>query len=46
LVADKGINELIQAFQKVAGETNEVKLLLVGAFETDLDPLVPETYMK
>jgi glycosyltransferase involved in cell wall biosynthesis len=31
LVADKGINELIQAFQKVAGETNEVKLL-VGAF--------------
>jgi glycosyltransferase involved in cell wall biosynthesis len=40
LVADKGINELIQAFQKVAGETNEVKLLLVGAFETDLDSLV------
>jgi glycosyltransferase involved in cell wall biosynthesis len=42
LVADKGINELIQAFQKVAGETNEVKLLLVGAFETDLDSLVRE----
>jgi glycosyltransferase involved in cell wall biosynthesis len=41
LVADKGINELIQAFQKVV-ETNEVKLLLVGAFETDLDPLVRE----
>jgi glycosyltransferase involved in cell wall biosynthesis len=43
LVADKGINELIQAFQKIAEETNGVKLLLVGAFEPDLDPLEPET---
>jgi hypothetical protein len=33
LVADKGINELIQAFQKIVEETNEVMLLLVGAFE-------------
>jgi glycosyltransferase involved in cell wall biosynthesis len=31
LVADKGINELIQAFQKVA-ETNEVKLLISWGF--------------
>lgn len=43
LVGDKGINELIQAFQKLAAESNRVKLLLVGPFESDLDPLTPET---
>jgi len=39
LVGDKGINELIAAFKKL---TNS-KLLLVGAYEHDLDPLTPET---
>lgn len=43
LVGDKGINELMQAFQKIGTETNRVKLLLVGPFEPDLDPLSPET---
>ena len=43
LVGDKGINELIQAFQQLSGESAAVKLLLVGPFEADLDPLRPET---
>tara|TARA_R110002049_G_scaffold293219_7_gene478116 strand:- start:1120 stop:2268 length:1149 start_codon:yes stop_codon:yes gene_type:complete len=39
LVADKGINELILAFKKLAALKTNVKLLLVGTFETELDPL-------
>ena len=39
LVADKGINELILAFKKLAAIKKNVKLLLVGTFETELDPL-------
>lgn len=41
LVKDKGINELIEAFQNI--NRNDVKLLLVGNFEHDLDPLLPQT---
>lgn len=41
LVGDKGINELISAFSQL--ETPNSKLLLVGPFETELDPLQPET---
>lgn len=41
LVKDKGINELVQAFSKFKEEN--VKLLLVGPFEEDLDPLQLET---
>lgn len=46
LVGDKGINELVQAFSKLCSSSNgfeNTKLLLVGPFETDLDPLLPET---
>jgi len=43
LVKDKGINELIAAFEKLQKEISNSKLLLVGVFETDLDPLFPET---
>lgn len=46
LVGDKGINELVEAFQKLelADEINSMpKLLLVGPFESDLDPLESET---
>ncbi|MFV8345397.1 glycosyltransferase family 4 protein [Flavobacterium sp. ZB4P13] len=46
LVGDKGINELIRAFQKIAVEINPVKLLLVGSFESDLDPLAAETLQE
>lgn len=41
LVGDKGINELIEAFFKLP--TPNTKLLLVGPFESELDPLQPET---
>lgn len=43
LVGDKGINELMQAFKMISSEIANVKLVLVGPFETDLDPLEPET---
>ena len=43
LVGDKGINELVQAFQKMAMDITKVKLLLVGPFELELDPLADET---
>ena len=41
LVGDKGINELVQAFSQL---TNlNAKLLLVGPYESELDPLQLET---
>lgn len=46
LVGDKGINELITAFNSHLfwrGVEGEAKLLLVGPFEPELDPLQPET---
>lgn len=43
LVADKGINELIGAFKKLSATHKKAKLLLVGTFETELDPLHKET---
>lgn len=43
LVADKGINELIKAFANVKKEYSNIKLLLVGSFEADLDPLNKDT---
>lgn len=44
LVGDKGINELIQAYGQVRKE--DTRLLLVGGFEEDLDPLKKETLQK
>lgn len=43
LVGDKGINELISAFNKLSKETENIKLLLVGAQEEELDPLKEKT---
>ena len=43
LVSDKGINELIKSFNKLSSEHQKVKLLLVGGYENELDPLLPET---
>lgn len=48
LVSDKGINELVEAFSEVSGSKyqvagREVKLLLVGPEERELDPLKPKT---
>src|SRR5690554_5698861 len=41
LTGDKGINELITAFKKLT--LSDVKLLLVGPFESELDPLQSST---
>ncbi len=43
LVTDKGINELMAAFNKINAEHEKVKLLLVGTYENDLDPLLPKS---
>ncbi len=46
IVKDKGINELIEAFMRLDGEKRLSKLLLVGDFEQELDPLSPETLLE
>jgi glycosyltransferase involved in cell wall biosynthesis len=48
LVADKGINELVEAFGRLEEEeivtwSYNCKLLLVGPTEAELDPLLPKT---
>lgn len=43
LVGDKGINELVQAFQTLNDKFVNAKLLLVGPEEAHLDPLQHET---
>lgn len=43
LVKDKGINELVNAFEQLKEKHVHVKLVLVGPHEDDLDPLLPET---
>ncbi|MGB1451713.1 MAG: glycosyltransferase family 4 protein, partial [Marinirhabdus sp.] len=43
LVKDKGVNELVKAFQKVHKKHPKTSLLLVGPLEPDLDPLTPKT---
>ena len=43
IVGDKGINELVAAFEKLSTENKKVKLLLVGLFEEELDPLQEKT---
>lgn len=46
LVGDKGINELVTAFELFTTHNTQPitpKLLLVGPFESSLDPLQPET---
>lgn len=39
IVKDKGIKELVIAFSKIKNKKKNVKLLLVGPYENDLDPL-------
>lgn len=40
IVKDKGVNELIDAFKDVMSKS--VKLLIVGGFEKELNPILPE----
>ena len=46
LVGDKGINELVEAFERLNTEYPETRLLLVGRQEPELDPLKHETIAK
>ena len=39
VVKDKGINELMHAFEQLSTNYAQVKLLIVGAFEKELDPI-------
>ncbi len=41
MVGDKGVNELVKAFCSLTLTEKNIKLLLVGAMESDLDPLEP-----
>lgn len=45
LVGDKGINELVDAFHMISQQHPKIKLLLVGGYENDLDPLSPDTLL-
>lgn len=46
LVRDKGINELVEAFERLNKEYPNTRLILVGRQEPELDPLKPETIAK
>ena len=37
VVADKGVNELMCAFAKLSSEFSDIKLLIIGPFEKELD---------
>lgn len=43
IVRDKGINELVSAFQRLHQAYPNTRLVLVGPFEEQLDPVLPET---
>lgn len=46
IVKDKGINEVIESFVQVNLENPNTKLVLVGPFEADLDPIKPENFKE
>lgn len=46
LVCDKGINELVEAFERLNNEYPNIRLILVGRQEPELDPLNTETLAK
>ncbi len=46
LVGDKGLNELIEAFEEIEKDNTKSKLILVGTFEDELDPLQTSTLEK
>jgi len=43
IVSDKGINELAEAFSKLYAERQDVRLMLVGPSEDNLDPVADKT---
>lgn len=46
IVRDKGINELVNAFDRLHQEHEDVRLVLIGPREDDLDPVLPETVAR
>ena len=46
MVRDKGINELVDAFNTVHAANPATRLLLVGRFEDALDPVLPATRLR
>lgn len=46
IVRDKGINELVKAFDRLHQEHEDVRLVLIGPREDDLDPVLPETLAR
>jgi len=42
VVKDKGIEELVRAFTRLKENHSNIKLLLVGSYEPELDPLTAE----
>jgi glycosyltransferase involved in cell wall biosynthesis len=43
MVKDKGVNELVAGFERLQKDFPDIKLVLLGPQEADLDPLLPET---
>ena len=43
IVRDKGINELVSSFDRLHSEHKDIRLILVGAREDNLDPVLPDT---
>jgi glycosyltransferase involved in cell wall biosynthesis len=46
IVKDKGINELVDAFDKLSRQNSKIRLLLVGPLEEELDPILDITKEK
>jgi len=46
IVRDKGVNELVKAFLSINVKYPQSKLLLVGSYESELDPLLPDTLKR
>lgn len=46
ITGDKGINELVEAFVKLNEKHPDTRLVLVGRYESELDPLKSETLQK
>ena len=43
IVGDKGVNELTKVFDDLSKQNKNIKLILVGTFEDELDPLQKDT---
>lgn len=46
IVRDKGINELVSAFDRLHQEHSDTRLVLVGPQEEHLDPVLPKTRQR